>query len=334
MILVHAIEQSSIPDLGAQVRTYAGRTSLVDELRDILGDASIVAMEYSKEANNPYISKVDAGTVDLVRSFGISVVGSGNLLQSFVTWSEANLRSHRRAARVLATAKDDALDFIRERLAHEKPVAESDVQSVIRERFSEAEMVFDHPPVVVFGKKTNDPHYVVGTSGPRSLRSSEPILMDLWCREPGDDGVYADITWIAHCGEPDNAFSEVFALVLAARDKGISMIQDAVEQELSLQGCQLDCAVRGFIIEAGYGHGLLHRTGQSLGADATHGEAFHLDDFETRDERNITPGVAVTVEPGVYLPRFGVRSEVDVFVSRDAAEVTTILQKELDILKA
>jgi Xaa-Pro aminopeptidase len=158
--------------------------------------------------------------------------------------------------------------------------------------------------------------------------------MDLWCRELGPDGVYADITWMAHSGRPDDAFSEVFAIVLAARDRGIAFIQDAVEQGRRLQGWRVDRAVRELIEEAGYGHGVLHRTGHSLGSDALHGEAVHLDDFETRDERALIPGVAVTVEPGVYLPRFGVRSEVNVFLASGAAEVTTVLQKHLDVFEA
>lgn len=158
--------------------------------------------------------------------------------------------------------------------------------------------------------------------------------MDLWCREMGPDGVYADITWMAHAGEPDGAFSEMFDVVLAARDRGIGIIRDAFEGGRTLQGWEVDRAVREFITEAGYGHGLLHRTGHSLGSDALHGEAVHLDDFETRDERSLVPGVAVTVEPGVYLPRFGARSEVNVFLASGAAEVTTALQKHLDVLEA
>lgn len=334
VLLVHAIERGSIPDLlGVEVRTYDGRTSLVEGLRGTIGAARRVAMEYSKDANNPYVSKVDAGTVDLVRSFGVDVVGSGDLLQSFVTWSEANLRSHRRAAAVLAAAKDDALDLIEGRLAGGGLVGEGDVQALISECLAAAGMVYDHPPIVTFGRKTNDPHYAVGAAGPRVLRSKEPVLMDLWCREPGPDGVYADITWMAHAGEPEDAFSEVFAVVLAARDEGIRVIRDAVEGGRPLQGWEVDRAVRELVTEAGYGHGLLHRTGHSLGSDALHGDAVHLDDFETRDERSLVPGVAVTVEPGVYLARFGARSEVNVFVGSGAAEVTTVLQKHLDVLE-
>ena len=335
VLLVHAIERGSIPDLpGVEMRAYADRRSLVEGLRGVLGGARTVAMEYSEGANNPYISKVDAGTVDLVRSFGVDVVGSGDLLQSFVTWSDANLRSHRRAAAALAAAKDDALGFIEEGLARRKSVGEGEVQALIAELLAAAGMVYDHPPIVAFGQKTSDPHYAVGASGPRALGSGEPILMDLWCREAGPDGAYADIAWMAHAGEPDEAFSEVFAVVLAARDEGIRAIRDAAEGGRILRGWQVDRAVRELIEEAGYGRGVLHRTGHSLGTDAPHGDAVNLDDFETRDERGLVAGVAVTVEPGVYLERFGARSEVDVFVGPGSAEVTTVLQQRLDVLGA
>lgn len=331
-VLVHGIERGSFPDLGIEVLSYTGRTSLVNQLKAMLHDAKRIAMEYSPFGNIPYISKVDAGTVDLIRSLGKEIVSSGDLLQLFLVWTPGQLQAHYRAARALAEVKDATLDFLRERVAEGRPVSEYETQSFMAQRFADLEMVFDHPPIVAFGETTSDPHYVPDPYHSRLLQPGEPILLDLWCRAAEPDGVYADITWMAHYGPPSSAFQDAFNAVIAARERGVTVIRQAFARNEPIQGWEVDRVVRNTIVEAGYERGLLHRTGHSLGTESAHGEAVHLDDFETRDERTLIPGIAVTIEPGIYLPEFGVRSEIDVYIGPTGPEVTTAQQYKLDIL--
>lgn len=330
-LLVHAIERGSLPELPCRVASYSSRQSLERELGALLPRGR-VALEYSPRGDNPYLAQVDAGTVELLRELGVEPVSSGDLLQAFSAWTPAQQEAHRRAAEHVARAKDTAFAFIELQAQMGREVRETDVQSVIVDYFEQHSLVCDHPAIVGFGPHSGDPHYSPRRGADRALRPGDLILIDLWAKLPGDSDPYADITWTGVYGEPSDEQRRVFEVVAAARDLGVSVIRDAYAGGRYPEGREVDAAVRAYIAERGYGEAFTHRTGHSLGLTATHGDAVHLDDYETRDTRSLIPGVGVTIEPGVYLPEFGVRSEINLIMREGGPEITTPVQAELIVI--
>jgi Xaa-Pro aminopeptidase len=330
-ITVHAIERGSFPDLGMALSSYSSRTDLPEKLRGTLGNAKRIAMEYSPNGNIPYVSKVDAGSMDLVRSLGVDVVSSGDLLQLFLAWREDQLENHRKAAQALTETKDAALAMIRECHASNRALSEFELQSHMVDWMLERGMNTDHGPIVCFGVTSNDPHY--SPSATRSnLLAPGPVLMDLFCNVKGTDGYCADITWMAHLGTPSDAFLRAFQYVTRSRDAGVDFLRSRLEAGQAVRGFEVDNTVRQVLVDAGYEPYLLHRTGHSLGIHTAHGDAAHFDGIETLDERLILPHLGFTIEPGVYTPEFGVRSEINVYSTGHGLEITTALQTELDVL--
>lgn len=333
VLLVHAIERGSIPALPFEVRAYSSRDSLESALRALLAGRSRVAMEYSPAGDNPYVGVVDAGTVELVRSLGADVASSGDVAQALEVWTPEQVDAHLQAASAVLAAKDRAFGFLRERLSLGAAVRETEVQKVITDLFEERGLEFDHPPNVSFGAHAGDPHYVPRPSTEAVLRSGDVVLVDLWAKLPAAAAPYADVTWMGVCGEPSEAVLRAYSAVTDARDAGLRAIQEAFEQGRRPEGREIDRVVRGVLAGRGYGDdAFIHRTGHSLGTRHTHGDAVHLDDFETRDRRRLLPGLGVTIEPGVYFPSFGVRSEIDVLLEDGRATATTDLQAELERL--
>jgi Xaa-Pro aminopeptidase len=331
-LLVHAIERGSLPQLPFDIISYSSRSSLEAELAELLPEDR-VAMEYSPRNDIPYLSCVDAGTVELVRELGAVPVSSGDLLQAFSSWSDEQLASHERAAAVLYDAKNAAFEHIAKRTGDGRVVDEAEVQRVIVEELKRGGLVFDHPPIVGFGPHSGDPHYATPSDGGRELEPCDAILLDIFAKEPGVDLPYADITWMGVYGEPSERLGEVFQVVRDARDVGVQVMRDAYRAGRHPTGCEVDRAVRNHIVAHHFGEAFIHRTGHSLGIDSTHGDAVHLDDYETRDTRLLLPGIAVTVEPGVYLEEFGVRSEIDVVIEEHGPRITTEPQRELTVVE-
>lgn len=331
-LLVHAIEQGSLPELPFDVASYSSRDSLEAELAAIL-PAERVAMEYSPRNDIPYISHVDAGTIELVRELGAQPVSSGDLLQVFSIWTPGQLESHERAAKAVYAARDAAYAFMREMLADGREVSEDRVSKVIVDELERLKMTSHHGPIVGFGPHSGDPHFDTPQTNGRVLAPGDAILLDIFAKEDSPEAPYADITWMGSCGEPSKELAEVFEVVRGARDSAVRTMRDAVEAGRFPSGNEADRAARQHIIGKGYGEAFIHRTGHSLGTESTHGNAVHLDDFETRDTRKVLPGIAVTVEPGVYLGDFGVRSEIDVYMERDGPTITTDPQRELSIVE-
>ncbi len=328
-LLVHAIEKGSLAaDLPVTVRAYSSHQSLAAALREML-PAGKLAMEYSPGADIPYLSFVDAGTVELLRGLGVEPVSSADLLQVFSTWSAEQLEAHRTAAAHCIAAKDQAYAWISARLAAGEEVREAQVQDVVSGYFDAHGLEYDHAAIVGFAANASDPHYAPQHGSDRKLEPGDAILVDLWCKLPGADNPYADITWSGCWGEPDPEHARMFEVVATARDLGVKFIRDSVARGEYPRGCDVDDVVRGHIAAHGFGDWFSHRTGHSIGLDSTHGSAVHLDNFETHDSRRILPGVAVTIEPGIYLPRHGVRTEINLFMHEDGPEVTTDLQFEL-----
>ena len=330
-VTVHAIERRSFPDLGMRVESYGSRTELVDALGTTLAGVRRTAMEFSPNGNIPYVSRVDAGTVDLVRGLGVEVVSSADLLQLFLEWSDVQLADHGRAARALTEVKDVALAAVREHAASGTPLTEYELQQHMARALDERGMKYEHAPIVAFGETTSDPHYTPSEAGSRPLAPGA-ILLDLFCRAGADDSPYADITWMAHLGPPSEAFLETFDRVRAARDAAVEFLRARLSAGAEVRGYEVDHAARAVLIAAGLEPYLLHRTGHSLGTDAVHGDAAHFDGIETLDERLVLPRLGFTVEPGVYRPDFGVRSELNVVATATGLDVTTAVQGAVDVL--
>jgi Xaa-Pro aminopeptidase len=329
--LVHAIEAGSLPARPGRVVTYAGHEELQRRLEGLLAGRRRIAMEYSPMGAIPTLSRVDAGTVERVRSLGVEVVSSADLVQLFLCrLSREQIESHRRAAAALDRIKDDAFRMIAERIRAGRPALETEVQDLVSRGFADADLVTDHPAIVAVDAHAGDPHYVPSAERAVPCGADAVVLLDLWAKEDDPQAVFADITWMAWTGgTPPPRVAEVFDVVVAARDLGLDTVRKAHESGRRLEGWMVDRAVRDFIAERGFGERFLHRTGHNIGAHADHGDGANLDDFETHDTRVLVPGLCFSIEPGIYLDDFGVRSEIDVVLEDDGPKVYTPPQREL-----
>lgn len=337
-MLVHAIEFGTLRTdlasaLGVTARRYSSTESLDAELKRLLAGATKVAMEYSPGGDNPYVGTVDAGTIERVKGLGVEVVSSGDVAQVMELWSEEQLDQHLSAAEAVMAAKDEALAYIAKRRAAGEAVLESQVQRVISDSFDRAGFVYDHAATVGFAGHAGDPHYspIAGVRD-ATLADGDVVLLDLWCKVPQPRAPYADITWMAVTSEASAPVQRAFDAVIAARDAAFRAVAEAYEQGRWPAGAEADAAARAVLVDAGFGEVFMHRTGHSLGVKGAHGLAAHLDGFETRDLRRLRPGLGFTIEPGVYLPEFGVRSEINVYVDADGPRATTDLQATLDVI--
>ncbi len=328
--LVHRIEQDVLAHLPGRRRLYAGRAELEAGLAELAGGRDRLAMEYSPGCAIPYISRVDAGTVDAVRRLGATVVSSGDLVQRFeAVWSEQALATHRDASACLYRIKDRAFALVAERMAAGAPVNELEVQQAMVRWFEEAGLVSDSAPVVAAQEHSGNPHYLPTPASSRAIGREEVLLLDLWGKRDTAGAVYADITWVGYTGAQVPAEeTAVFRAARDARDAAVARVQDAARAGRELRGWEVDRAARQVIDGAGFGAHFVHRTGHSLGREV-HGNGVHMDDYETHDDRRLLPGTGFTIEPGIYLDRFGVRTEINVHVGPREATVTGPLQAEL-----
>jgi Xaa-Pro aminopeptidase len=321
--LVHAIERHNLDDLPGEKQPYAGREQLGNGLRKLLSGMKRVAMEYSPNNAIPYVSRVDAGTVEAVRQLGVEVVSSGDLVQRFeAVWDDEALATHRAASDVLYRVKDQAFDLIRKSAAAGSPLTELDVQSAMLKWFEHAQIFADDPPTVSAQENAGNPHYMPTRDANRAIRPNEIVLIDLWgkLRKPG--AVFADITWVGFTGpRVPEEYAKAFAAARDGRDAAIALVESAVREGRELRGFEVDRACRRVIERAGFGDRFIHRTGHSLG-EQVHGNGVHMDDYETHDDRRLIPGTGFTIEPGIYTSHFGVRTEINMFVGEREAFVT------------
>ena len=328
--LVHAIERGALDQLPGHKARYAGRDELEAGLRELLRGVHRIAMEYSPLCAIPYISRVDAGTVDLVRGMGVEVVSSGDLVQRFATiWDAAALETHRRASEALYRVKDRAFDAVARRMAAGTPTTEYDIQQLMAGWFRDEGLVSDSPPIVAAQENAGNPHYMPTAGVTRAIRPGEIVLLDLWGKLERDRAVFADITWVGYTGArvPDR-YEQVFATVAAARDAAVSLVRRAAAEGRGLRGFEVDRAASAVLRDAGYGAQILHRTGHSLG-ESVHGNGVNMDDYETHDDRRLLAGGGFTIEPGLYFDDFGVRSEINMTVGDRDATVTGPLQSKI-----
>jgi Xaa-Pro aminopeptidase len=328
--LVHVIEQHNLDHLPGTRIHYAGRQQLDSGLTALLGQAKRVAMEYSPECAVPYVSRVDAGTVEAIRKRGVEIVSSGDLVQQFeATWSAGQLALHREAAAALYRIKDRAFEEASGALAAGRRQTEYDLQQLMVGWFREEGLVSDAPPVVAIGANAGNPHYLPTSEHNRVIVGDEVLLLDLWGKKPQPGAVFADITWVgatSRQASPDAAAA--FAAIVGARDAAVQLVQARAGAGQDLRGWEVDRAARQVLEDRGYGEFVLHRTGHSLGENV-HGNGTHLDDYETHDERRIVPRTGFTVEPGLYFSNFGVRTEINVYRSERDAVVTGERQKTI-----
>ena len=333
--LVHAIELAPFRERPETPRTYVRWQELEEQLRTMLGGARRIAMEYSPRCAIPYVSRVDAGTVETIRGLGVEVVTSADLVQAVeARWSPAQLEGHRRAAAHLLRIKDETFAHVAQALRAGQSIDEYGVQQWMMGRFDQAGLAVDHPPIVAVNAHSADPHYVPTARQHASIREGDFLLLDLWARESGPDAVTADITWVALCSDmAPRRYGHICDVVARARDAAVEFIQQRLAAGQAVRGCDVDDACRAVIDEAGYGRYFIHRTGHSLGLTG-HGNGANMDNLETNDQRRLLPGTAFTIEPGIYLPDdFGVRLEIDVYVHEDSIEITTLpLQHEIATL--
>ena len=328
--LVHAIERHNLDHLAGTIATYSGRESLARALDTLLAGTSHLAMEYSPGCAIPYLSRLDAGTLEMLRERGLTVVGSGDLVQRFeARWNDAAIATHRAASESLYRIKDRAYAEVTRRLRDHVPTTEFDIQALMLQWFAEEGITTADEPNVSAQENAGNPHYQPTRDVHRAIRPNELLLLDLWGKQTTPGAVYADITWVAFTGTvvPDE-MARAFNAAASARDASIQTVQRAVRAGDDLRGWQVDRAARGVLEAAGYGPQIWHRTGHSLGEEV-HGNGVNMDDYETHDDRRLLPGTGFTIEPGVYFPEFGVRTEINMVVYPDDALVTGPVQERI-----
>jgi Xaa-Pro dipeptidase len=326
--LVHAIERHNLDALPGEKVVYSEREQLATGLKQLLRGMKRIAMEYSPGNAIPYISRVDAGTVEAVRQHGVEVASSGDLVQRFeAIWSDEALATHRAASERLYRIKDRAFDFVRSRVR--QGLTEFEVQQAMVGWFSDEGLITDSAPCVAAQENAGNPHYQPTAAINRRIGPGEIVLLDLWGKLTAPGAVFADITWVGFTGAAvPEQYAAAFAAARDGRDAGIELVQRAAREGRDIRGYEVDRATRQVIERAGYGAQFIHRTGHSLG-ESVHGNGVHMDDYETHDERRLIPGTGFTIEPGIYTPEFGVRTEINMYVGVRDAEVTGPRQTEI-----
>ena len=327
--LVHRIEAAQLDALLGRARSYSSWQELGSGVEEMVRGRRRVAMQYSPNNLLPLVGLVDAGTVELVRSFGAEVVSSADLVQMFeACWTPEALESHLAAGRAI----DEIVALAFAEIGRRVPTDEFAIQQYILEKFQAAGLVTGEVPIVAVNQNSGNPHYEPRREGSAAIRRGDFVLLDVWGKQNRPGAVYYDVTWVGYVGrssadsEPPQKFRRIFEIVREARDLGVEFVVSAVRQKRPVRGWEVDQAVRSFIAARGYGEYFLHRTGHSLG-ESVHGNGANLDNLETKDEREILPRTCFSVEPGIYLPEFGVRSEVNVYVDEQDARVTGAIQR-------
>ncbi len=331
--LEHRIERGMTGNLPGEKIPYSSWTEQTAALAKILKGMKRVAMQYSPMCAIPYVSMVDGGTVELVRSTGVEVVSSAELIQSFeARWTPQALESHLEAGRRVDKVRAEAFALIHERTRNGAALTEAEVKDLVRRNFAAAGLFTDHGPIVGCNANASNPHYEPFPDNCAPIQSGDWVLLDMWAKLDQPGAVYYDITWTAYCGDnPTDRMREVFGVVTGARDAAIKRVIEASASGYPLRGFEVDDACRGVILEAGFGEYFTHRTGHSIGEEV-HGNGANMDNLESHDERRVAPWTCFSIEPGVYLPEFGVRSEVNMFVGDKEARVTGEIQREMALL--
>jgi Xaa-Pro aminopeptidase len=322
--IVSAVEAHRLDALGGEPIVYRSYAEMVAGLRSILVPAHRIAMNYSPKAAIPYVSRVDAGTLELVRSTGVEVVSSADLVQWFeARLTAAQLAGHRRAGAALGHIVDETFAEIARWVRGGGAPTEYEIQQFVMSRIAARGLTTAEPPIVAVNEHSADPHFGPTPDKAGRIRPGDFVLLDLWAKEPGPDAAYADITWTGFVGEAVPVeHARVFEIVARARDAAVDLVKRRVDDGATIRGHEADRAARTVIEQAGYGEAFVHRTGHSIGREV-HGMGANLDSLETQDHRALIEATCFSVEPGIYLPgRFGVRSELDMTIENGRAAVS------------
>jgi Xaa-Pro aminopeptidase len=328
--LQHRIESGILDALPGRSLAYSSWKEHRASLGTMLNGRRRIAMQYSPSCNVPYVAMVDAGTIELLRELGAEVVSSADLVQVFeARWQGDQLQMHLDAGKRVDAIRRAAFAEIASCLRRGPSVGEIDIRNFILQAFEKDGLFTDHGPIVAVNANASNPHYEPTPAMSSPIRSGDLVLIDLWAKLKQPRAVYYDITWTGYCGaSPPAQVERVFEVVAGARDAAIAGAKRAMEEGHIIRGCDIDDLARGFIAKRGLDRYFVHRTGHSIGEDV-HGTGANMDNFETQDERRLLPGCCFSVEPGVYLPDFGIRSEVNVFVEERGARVTGEMQTQL-----
>jgi Xaa-Pro dipeptidase len=329
--LVHRIEAGRLDTVPGAKREYSSWRELWDNLQAMLVRHRTVAMQYSPNNLIPYIGLVDAGTVELVRSFGKEIVSSGDLVARFeAAWSDEQIASHFAARDAIDAIVPECFKEIGRRVRN-GGTTEYEIQQWLAEAFRREDLITEDLPVVAVNAHSGDPHYGPTPETSSAIKDGDFVLLDIWAKKKTPNATYYDITWTGVLGTPSEKHVEIFNIVSGARDAGVKKVVEAFAGKRRIAGWEVDQATREHINTAGYAQYFTHRTGHSIGVNV-HGNGANMDNLETKDDREIIPNTCFSIEPGIYLPEFGVRSEVNVLTRNGAAEVTGKIQNELVII--
>lgn len=321
--LLHRIEPYVLNVLPGRAERYVSWEEQRRLLSHLLTNGLRVAMQYSPLNAVPYVSRVDAGTIELIRSYGAEVVTSADLIQTFeAVWTDRQLASHQYAATALRRIVDETFAHVRESVIKSRPLTEYDVQQFILGRIHDAGMITSSPPIAAVNAHSADPHYGPSPSSSATVRRDDLLLIDLWAKQTEADSVYGDITWTGYVGAAVPSKQQaVFELVRRGRDAALAFVQTRMRAGERPFGWEVDEACRQVIAAGGYGEQFVHRTGHSIGAEV-HGNGANIDGLETQDTRRLIPHTCFSIEPGIYLAgEFGIRSELDVYLTDCDAQV-------------
>lgn len=332
--IANAIETFHFDELPGKLLSYASYESLIQNLKTSLKGIKKVAMEYSPMNAIPYVSRVDAGTIEQIRSFGVEIVSSADLISMYnALWAQEQFKENKLVAFALTDIVHDAFDFIKKKILKSQSVTEYDVQQFIMSEFKKRKFYTDDPPIVGVNENSANPHYTPTKQKHKKIKKGDFVLIDLWAKPNKEDGVWADITWVGFVGTyvPEK-YKKIFNIVAEARETAFNLVESRIKAGREVRGYEVDAASRKVIEDAGYGKYFIHRTGHSITTDL-HGSGAHIDNFETKDERLILPQTSFSIEPGIYLPSdFGVRSEIDVFITKEGKVIITGKEKQKEVI--
>ena len=334
--LNHKIEPNYLNHLPGEKELYLPWQELRSKLETILNGSKKIAMQYSPNNDIPYVSIVDAGTIELIRGFGVNVVSSGNLVSLFESHlTDEEIEDHRQCGYVMQSIKDNAFKYIRNRIDRGNPATEYEVQQYMHQQFRDNDIFWDHGPIVGINEHAGDPHFEPTPENSHRINEGDLVLIDLFARFEKEGSIFYDVTWMGYVGNnvPDRV-KEIFKIATQARDAGLNLVKERYSNNETISGAEVDDAVRKVIVDAGYGEYYWHRTGHNIATDC-HGNGAHIDNLETKDDRLLIKGTIFSIEPGIYIPeeKLGFRTEIDVIITNSGeVEVAGEIQKELVII--
>lgn len=334
--LVHTVEKFKLDSLPGKKYVYLAWTEQHKILKNILKSRKKIAMQYSPKNNIPYVSLVDAGVFELIKSFGHKIVSSADFVSEFeAKIDERGFQLHLEAGKKVDKIRKEAFELIGKSIRENLNLTEYDVQQYIIKRFKEENLVTHNAPIVGTNEHPADPHFEPTPQNTRPFKKGDTVLIDLWAKINQPDGIYYDITWVGYIGEnPPDEYKKIFNIVKTARDTAVKFVLDKFRKKKPCFGWEVDKICRNIVIGAGYGKYFVHRTGHSIGTEV-HGNGVNIDNLETKDERRLMPGACFSIEPGIYLEgKMAVRTEINIFIKHNGEPIVTgEVQNEIVLIK-